>query len=34
MDVGFLGRGPMGAAIADRLESGRVLDPNPVAVAP
>ena len=38
MDVGFLGLGQMGAAIAERLEGGdarlHVFDPNPVAVAP
>ena len=38
MDVGFLGLGQMGAAIAERLESDdvrlHVFDPNPVAVAP
>ena len=38
MDVGFLGLGQMGAAIAERLETSdvrlHVFDPNPVAVAP
>ena len=38
MDVGFLGLGQMGAAIAERLEGGdarlHVFEPNPVAVAP
>jgi 3-hydroxyisobutyrate dehydrogenase-like beta-hydroxyacid dehydrogenase len=38
MDVGFLGLGQMGAAIAERLEGDdvrlHVFDPNPVAVAP
>jgi 3-hydroxyisobutyrate dehydrogenase-like beta-hydroxyacid dehydrogenase len=38
MDVGFLGLGQMGAAIAERLEAGdvrlHVFDPDPVAVAP
>lgn len=38
MDVGFLGLGQMGAAIAERLEGTdvrlHVFDPNPVAVAP
>ena len=38
MDVGFLGLGQMGAAIAERLEGGdvrlHVFDPDPVAVAP
>lgn len=38
MDVGFLGLGQMGAAIAERLEGNgvrlHVFDPNPVAVAP
>src|SRR3954470_17160297 len=37
MDVGFLGLGQMGAAIAERLEGGdtrlHVFDPKPVAVA-
>lgn len=38
MDVGFLGLGQMGSAIAERLEDAdirlHVFDPNPVAVAP
>ena len=38
MDVGFLGLGQMGAAIAERLEAAdarlHVFDPNPVAMAP
>lgn len=38
MDVGFLGLGQMGAAIAERLENQgtrlHVFDPDPVAVAP
>ena len=38
MDVGFLGLGQMGAAIAERLEGPdlrlHVFDPNPVAMAP
>jgi 3-hydroxyisobutyrate dehydrogenase len=38
MDLGFLGLGQMGAAIAERLEAAdvrlHVFDPNPVAVAP
>jgi 3-hydroxyisobutyrate dehydrogenase-like beta-hydroxyacid dehydrogenase len=38
MDVGFLGLGQMGAAIAERLEGGdvrlHVFDPDPVAIAP
>ena len=38
MDVGFLGLGQMGAAIAERLEGGdtrlHLFDPDPVAVAP
>src|SRR6185437_16117716 len=38
MEVGFLGLGQMGAAIAERLQSAgarlHVFDPNPVAVAP
>lgn len=38
MDLGFLGLGQMGAAIAERLMDGgarlHVFDPNPVAVAP
>jgi len=38
MDVGFLGLGQMGAAIAERLEAGdvrlHVFDPDPVAMAP
>ena len=38
MELGFLGLGQMGAAIAERLESPdirlHVFDPNPVAVAP
>jgi 3-hydroxyisobutyrate dehydrogenase-like beta-hydroxyacid dehydrogenase len=38
MDVGFLGLGQMGAAIAERLQGDdvrlHVFDPNPVAVAP
>ncbi|HEY2620841.1 MAG TPA: NAD(P)-dependent oxidoreductase [Acetobacteraceae bacterium] len=38
MDVGFLGLGQMGAAIAERLEGGEarlhVFDPSPVAIAP
>jgi 3-hydroxyisobutyrate dehydrogenase len=38
MDIGFLGLGQMGAAIAERLEAPdvrlHVFDPNPVAVAP
>src|ERR1700730_11595495 len=38
MDVGFLGLGQMGAAIAERLEGGdarlHVFDPNRAAVAP
>jgi 3-hydroxyisobutyrate dehydrogenase-like beta-hydroxyacid dehydrogenase len=37
MELGFLGLGQMGAAIAERLEGGgrlHVFDPNPVALAP
>jgi 3-hydroxyisobutyrate dehydrogenase-like beta-hydroxyacid dehydrogenase len=38
MELGFLGLGQMGAAIAERLEAAdvrlHVFDPNPVAVAP
>ena len=38
MELGFLGLGQMGAAIAERLEADdvrlHVFDPNPVAVAP
>ncbi|MEJ0016105.1 MAG: NAD(P)-dependent oxidoreductase [Acetobacteraceae bacterium] len=38
MDIGFLGLGQMGAAIAERLEGDdvrlHVFDPNPVATAP
>ena len=38
MEVGFLGLGQMGAAIAERLQAAgarlHVFDPNPVAVAP
>jgi 3-hydroxyisobutyrate dehydrogenase len=38
MDLGFLGLGQMGAAIAERLEAPgvrlHVFDPNPVAIAP
>ena len=38
MDLGFLGLGQMGAAIAERLQQAGarlvVYDPNPVAVAP
>jgi NAD binding domain of 6-phosphogluconate dehydrogenase len=38
MDLGFLGLGQMGAAIAERLEAAdvrlHVFDPDPVAVAP
>jgi 3-hydroxyisobutyrate dehydrogenase-like beta-hydroxyacid dehydrogenase len=38
MELGFLGLGQTGAAIAERLEAAdvrmHVFDPNPVAVAP